>query len=504
MDILAVLLERPGEAIGKRELIARVWPNTVVEEGNLKVHVSALRRALGETEQGSNYIATISGRGYCFVAPVHTRTSAAETSTLAQVTDERGLQRAANRLIGREASSVALVELLRLRRLVTIVGPAGIGKTVVGMAVAEACAAQAGMKVCFVDFGALDDERRTHDMMADAVALCGRALDAGGNLAAALRGMDTLLVFDNCDHVIDSAAVLASRIVTETSGAHVLCTSREPLRADGEHVYRLGALSVPPPGAVDNAGEALAYSAVELFARRAAEATGSFQLTDGDVEDVIEVCRRLEGNALAIELAATRIDAFNPRELAAQLDDCLQLLARGRRSILPRHRSLANALDWSYAYLPGFEQRLMRAVSVFDASFTLDAACALFRDEDVDPIGVVTGLGDLVAKSILFCELQAANSCYRMPGVIKAYALSKLEEEGETSRYRQRHAEIMRDTSTSQRLATYEQRLDDLRRTLALSITPGKGFPVAVTPSNEMMSWSRLAWSDGQSAPARR
>lgn len=416
IDILAALVERASEPVSKRELMARVWPTTVVEEGNLKVHVAALRRALGATGHGSHYISTVSGRGYCFVAPVRASAPAVRLP-----------EPAARRAIGRDATIGALVDLVRQRRLVSIVGPAGIGKTVVGLAVAATCAAHHGMEACCADLGALADPAHVAGAVA---AAAGLTLDAGAtaaDLVAALRDARRLLVLDSCDRVIDAVAVLAGQIVAGAPGMMVLCTSREPLRADGEHVHRLAALAVPAPGAVVDATAALDYAAVALFVERATETADSFRLLDADVEAVAEVCRRLEGNALAIELAATRVDAFGPRELAARLGDRFQLLDRGHRCVEARHRTLADALDWSYAYLPEAERMLVRAVSVFAGPFTLDAAAALCRDS----VDVASGLADLVAKSMLASELREATTYYRMPAITRAYALGKLEEHGE-------------------------------------------------------------------------
>lgn len=427
IDILAALVERPSEPVSKRELMARVWPTTVVEEGNLKVHVAALRRALGATAQGSDYISTVSGRGYCFVAPV--RASAAPVRLPEQAT---------RRPIGRDAAIVALVDLVRQRRLVSIVGPAGIGKTVVGLAVAASCAAQHGMDVCCADLGMLTRPERVAGVVAAACSIPDAGA-TGAALVGALRDARKVLVLDNCDRVIDAVALLAGQIVAGAPGMVVLCTSREPLRADGEHVHRLAALAVPVPGAVANATEALAYAAVELFVARATETADSFRLVDSDVEAVAEICRRLEGNALAIELAATRVDAFGPRELAARLDDRFQLLDRGHRCVQARHRTLAAALDWTYAWLPETEQRLVRAVSVFAGPFTLDAAAALCRDG----VDVASGLADLVAKSMLASEPRAALTYYRMPAIARAYALGKLEDHGEAAHYRRRHADAV-------------------------------------------------------------
>jgi predicted ATPase/DNA-binding winged helix-turn-helix (wHTH) protein len=437
IDILAALVERPSEPVSKRELMARVWPTTVVEEGNLKVHVAALRRALGPTGQGSDYISTVSGRGYCFVAPV--RASAPPVPVPEPAPAGPGLPRLSGRAIGRDATIVALVDLVRQRRLVSIVGPAGIGKTVVGLAVAASCAAHHGMEACFADLGTLADPGRVAGAVAAAAGLVQDAGATGAALVAALREARGLLVLDSCDRVIDAVAVLAGQIVAGAPGMTVLCTSREPLRADGEHVHRLAALAVPVPGAVASATAALAYAAVELFVERATETADSFRLADADAEAVAEVCRRLEGNALAIELAATRVDAFGPRELAARLDDRFQLLDRGHRCVQARHRTLADALDWSYAYLPEAEQMLVRAVSVFAGPFTLDAAAALCRDG----VDVASGLADLVAKSMLASERRAAVTYYRMPAIARAYALGKLEEHGEAAHYRRRHADVV-------------------------------------------------------------
>jgi predicted ATPase/DNA-binding winged helix-turn-helix (wHTH) protein len=403
LEILIALVERAGELVSKNELMARVWPNTVVEENNLKVHVATLRRVLGDGQPGRRYLATVPGRGYRFVAPV---SLAKPRKPLAQpsAAPERAhnLPASQTRALGRGDTISALLDQLPRRRFITIVGAGGIGKTTVALAVAEALIAAYEHGIRFVDLAPLRDPHFVPGALASALGLAIQSDNAVPDLITYLQDKQMLLVLDSCEHVIEMAAALAERVLNGAAGVQILATSREPLRAKGERVHRLSPLELPPNSSGLTAAEALAFPSVQLFVERAAATLDGFELDDADAPIVADICRKLEGMPLAIELAASRTDAFGVRQLSALLNDRFRLLTHGRRAALPRHRTLIAALDWSYEFLPEDERILLRRLSVFAGAFTLDSARAVAADANFD---VVEGVANLVAKSLVSADV---------------------------------------------------------------------------------------------------
>ena len=272
LDILTALVERPGELVGKEELMARVWRGTFVEEGNLKFQVGALRRALGDGRGGRRYIATSAGQGYRFVAPVSVaQAPAAAALPAAPTRQNHNLPQQLTRLIGRADTVSWIVARLQRHRLLSIVGPGGIGKTSVALAAAEALINTYEHGVWFVDLAPLADARLVPSAVAQVLGLDIRSDDPVPGLVGALRDRRLVLVLDNCEHVIEAAATLAVAILRGAADVHILATSREPLRAEGEYVQRLPPLSSGFPSDHLGAAEALAFPAVELFVERAAE-----------------------------------------------------------------------------------------------------------------------------------------------------------------------------------------------------------------------------------------
>src|SRR5262249_18037367 len=311
------------------------------------------------------------------------------------------------------------------RRLLTIVGPGGIGKTTVALALAEALIAAYEHGIRFVDLAPLSDPQFVPSALASALGLAIHSDNAVPGLITYLQDKQMLLVLDSCEHVVEMAAALTEQVVNGAPGVHILATSREPLRAKGEHVYRLSPLELPPNSSGLTASEALAFSSVQLFVERAAANLDGFELNDADAPVVADICRKLGGMPLAIELAATRVDAFGVRQLSVLLDDRIRLLKYGRRTALPRHRSLTAALDWSYEFLPGHERALLRRLSVFSSVFTLDSARAVAADANFD---VVEGVANLVAKSLVSADVMGAVVQYRLLDTTRAYGMQKLTE----------------------------------------------------------------------------
>src|SRR3954464_11014547 len=369
-DILATLVERPGEVIGKDELKTRIWPKTFVEDSNLKIQVSALRRALGDGKDGRRYIATIPGRGYNFVAPVRfEKLSQAPLPATTALAAAHNLPLAATRVIGRADVVATLVSRLAQERLLTIVGPGGVGKTTVALAVAERMISDYEHGVWLVDLAPLGDPRLVPSTVATVLGLEVRTENPLPGLIAALRDRRMLLLLDNCEHVIDAAASLAAAILSGVPGVNILATSREPLRVAGEREHHLGPLGSPPTSSRPTAAEAAAFPAVQLFVERVSAIVEDFALTDANAPPVAEICRRLDGLPLAIEFAAPRVEVLGVEGLAARLDDSLQLLGARRRTTMPRQRTMRAVVDWSYGLLSGDEQPFFRALGIFKGIF---------------------------------------------------------------------------------------------------------------------------------------
>ncbi len=441
LDILIALVDRAGELVSKEDLVARAWPNISVDESNLRAQIAALRKALKDGREGARYVATIPGRGYRFVAPV----SRAAVDESRQSRDRApSLPVRLTRPVGRDDVVSAVRNRLQRLRAVTIVGPGGIGKTTVALAVADELSASYEHGVCFVDFAPLGDAQLVPSALASALGLAIVSEDPTPGVIAFLRSRRMLLVLDSCEHVVETAAALAEKVLKAAPAVHVLATSREPLRAEGEHVQRLQPLEAPPPSPGLRAADALGYPAVELFVERAAACTDGFELTDADAPVVAEICRRLDGIALAIELVAGRVDAFGVAGVAAHLDDRFQLLTSGRRTALPRHQTLRAALDWSYEFLPEPERLLLRRLAVFAGGFTLQTASEVAAGAGIDAPEVIDRVANLVEKSLVAIDAKGATGAYRLLDTTRAYALAKLAESGERDAIARRHAEHYR------------------------------------------------------------
>ncbi|HVH80288.1 MAG TPA: winged helix-turn-helix domain-containing protein [Stellaceae bacterium] len=377
-DILTVLIERAGEIVGKDELIARAWPQTFVEEANLKIQVSALRRALGDGQAGQRYVVTVPGRGYNFVARV-SREDVVSTSprlTLAPP-GMHNLPHAVTRMIGREEVAATLVSRLSRERLVTIVGPGGIGKTTVALAVAERMISSYEHGVWLVDLAPLGDPRLVSSAVATVLGREVRTDNPLPGLVAGLRDKRMLLLLDNCEHVIEEAANLAQALLGGAPNVSILATSREALGVRGERESRLVSLAAPPTAPWITAAEAATFPAVQLFVERVTAVVEDFVLTDANAPLIAEICRRLDGLPLAIEFAAPRVEVLTLEAGLARLNDNLPLSRAHRRTSLPRHRTMRAVIDWSYGLLSEDEQRWFRALGVFAGGFSVEAATAI-------------------------------------------------------------------------------------------------------------------------------
>lgn len=446
LDILIVLVERAGEIVSHRDLISRVWRDLVVSPGNLRVHMSALRKALGDGEGGARYIENVTGQGYCFVAPVTRATSASSSARSAEFPDAARkrlvLPPELTRMVGREEVVHSIGADLLTERFITIIGPGGMGKTTVAIAVAHAMREEFADAVCFVDIGAVENPNLVAATVAASLGLIVQTADAVPTLLEYLRTVRFLLVLDNCEHVIDTMATLAETICREAPGTHILATSREALRVEGEQAYWLPALASPSPQSSMKAVDVLTFPAVKLFMERAAASGGRFDLNDENAPIVAGICGRLEGIALAIELAAGRAGSHGIAATADLLNRNLGLDWHGRRTALPRHQTLRALLDWSYGVLPDGEQAAMRRLSVLVGEFTVEAASAVVHGGSANEAAARITLDALVAKSLLSVRAgDAGSERYRFLETTRIYALEKLQESGEAAVAARRHAE---------------------------------------------------------------
>jgi predicted ATPase/DNA-binding winged helix-turn-helix (wHTH) protein len=480
LHLLTALVERSGELVSKSELLAEVWPGTSVDESNLKVNMASLRRVLEADPDSPPYIATVVGRGYRFVAPVKAKGPVElQIEASEPLAPNHNLPTSTMRIFGRAQAITSIRKDLEQSQLVSIVGAGGVGKTTVALAVAEQAVDGFGEGTWLVDLAILTDADRAPNAIAAVLGLEAHSSDMLAVLCAFLRDRQALLVLDSCEHIIEGVASCADRILASAAGVRILVTSREPLRIAKERVRKLSGLDTPPASPSPDARNALDFPAVQLFVERATDADASFQLTDADAPIVGQICRKLDGLALAIELAASRVGTFGATGLLRQLDDRFRLLS-GWRAGPERHRTLAATLDWSYSLLDEREAALLRAISVFVGAFDLEGAAAVFADS---PFEVLDVLASLSAKSLLALEPQGESVVCRLLETMRVYALERLRNSGEEQTMRKRHAEhvcavLERARSdwaarpSSEWGAAYAPVVDDLRGALAWA---GKG-----------------------------
>jgi predicted ATPase/DNA-binding winged helix-turn-helix (wHTH) protein len=442
LDVLLALIEHAGEVVGKVDLFKRVWPDVVVEEANLRVHVGALRKALGDGQGGARYVTNIPGRGYSFVAPV-SRLNAPSPPAPAHEAMRRSarLPKRVEQTIGRDEAVRDLVDQVMRHRLVTVVGPGGIGKTTVALAVAEQLSARLDHAVHFLDLAWVSDPKNLPSVLASEFGLIVHSNDPLPNLADYLQETPTLLVLDSCEHIVDAVAEMAERIFRDVPLVYILATSREPLRVQAERICRLAPLEIPPEGFIGSVDEAMGFSAVRLFVERAASNLAEFEPDMADIGVISDVCRKLDGIALAIELAAGRVGAYGIRGVAVLLEDRFTFLTHGRRTALPRHRTLSATLDWSYDLLSAVERTVLCRLSLLMGPFSLEAARAVAASCQIGSGLVTETIGDLVAKSLVTADLGATSTSYRLLESTRVYARQRLLESGEINGSAGRHAE---------------------------------------------------------------
>lgn len=450
-DVLVTLVERAGDLVSKEELLESAWAGLIVEENNLQVQVSALRKLLGPRT-----IATVPGHGYRFAAPVTCVDSVAAAASTTTELPETALPPSNGDLpplYGRDEDLRILRDMIAGHALVTIVGPAGIGKTRLAEAIAHDAADAFPEGARFVEFAQLADPALVPITLSRALGIAAGDPESALELTVqALAGRRLLVVLDNCEHLLDAVDLVVAALRKHAPGVHVLVTSQELLRHPHEHVYRIGPLALPSDATMASARKA---GATELFVARVQSLEPHFELSDANVGAVVDICRRLDGIPLALELAAARVPLLGVDGVRERLDERFRLLTAGSRLALPKHQTLRAALEWSYSLLSEPEQRVFDRLGVFAGGFSLEAAQELAADDAIDEWAVLDHLGALVDKSLVLVD-NGELPRYRMLETTRAFALERLASRGETPQMMRRHAEVV--------LALFERYWDNLLR----------------------------------------
>jgi predicted ATPase/DNA-binding winged helix-turn-helix (wHTH) protein len=487
LDLLLRLVARPNQPIGKRELLAEVWPDQTVGEASLRFHMANLRKALGDGRDGARYITTLSGRGYCFVAPL-SRAAPEAARTIGNLPPRPPL-------IGRDGDLAEVTELLGHERLVTIVGPGGVGKTRLAIAAGQRLGESLPDGAWLVDLAPLSEPSQVVSAVATALDLTrGGSQISEALIVSALKERRLLLILDNCEYLVGAAAELAGALVEGIPGLAVLATSQEALRIDAERVYRLDPLDLPPPDAINVAG----YGAVDLFTHRARAADRRFELNEANAVVVADICRSLDGMPLSLEMAAARAPSLGIEGLRASLAARLQMLSAGLRTSDARHRTLRGTAEWSVGLLDDTEALVFRRLGIFSGGFSLEAAMAVAADGQLNAWSVADTVARLVDKSIVKLERRDPTR-YGMLETLRLYARELLQAGGEWDALAKSHAlyfcrvfaparEAWQRTPVPAWQSIYMPELDNLRsaldwvladptrRDLAFALTASTGF----------------------------
>lgn len=483
--LLLTLIERAGSVVSKDELMSRVWGKASVGDNTLHVHITALRKALGD-----GFIATKQGRGYRFLEHVSQPAPRHHGGNLPAYSAS-----GASRLIGRDGQIRALSELLAHDALVTLVGPGGVGKTRLALEAANAAASAFKDGAWLVELASVTDGASTAGAVATVLGIkIGESAAPFETLARQLARKNLLIVLDNCEQIIASCAALCEAIARAAPNVHILATSREPLSCIGEQVFEVPPLALPGEGAPDSSA-IRKVAAIELFVERAKGLNSDFKLSDDDVATVARLCRRLDGLPLAIEMVASWAGVLGLPALEAKLDDSSKAWLGARRTAPARHSTLRATLEWSHDLLSPEEQIVLRRVAVFAGPFPMPAAEAVVAAVGLAKSDVLPLIAKLISKSMIAVVPGPHENRYRLLETTRGFMLEKLGESDEFRAVRLKHAEHVLRTlrqamfdwetmSDTVFLERYAHILDDLRSALDWSMAEERELAISLAGSS--------------------
>lgn len=499
LDILAVLAESPGQIVSAKELSAKVWPNLNIEQSGLRVQIAALRKVLGRRDDGGHYIQNVVGRGYTLFSPV-TKPIVMGASA-EQHPSSTSLPERLSNIVGRAEDVVAVSRLLLHGRCVTISGAGGIGKTALSIEIAHARAADFEHGVCFVDVSLLGHEGSIAEAIEGALGLPVSG-DSMSVILNHLRARQMLLLLDCCERATDRVAEIVRKLLLHAPGVRVIVTSRAALMAEGEQVYALEPLGLPPVDIVPGAEMLMDYPATQLFCLRAR--AGGFRGEIGPIAAnlIVDICRKADGVALAVELAASRVITSGLKLTADQLNSRFGLGWQHRRTAVPRHQTLSAMLDWSYDYIELAERALLRKLSVFVGWFSVEEAVAVAGPHD--DLAVVDMLLELVVKSLVTSDTARPLVRYRLLDTTRSYARAKLAAEPDEvdvlRRYAQFYLNLMLPSSARSAANSISRtQLPNVRAALEWALaSPGEediAFPLAARAAEIFLEFGMVSES---------
>jgi predicted ATPase/DNA-binding winged helix-turn-helix (wHTH) protein len=487
--VLTALVKVPNQYVAKASLLDTAWPGVVVEENSLAAQISAIRRVLALEPGGEHWIETLTRRGYRFAGPVIEVRDNRRNGTSGERINSN-LPEPLTSFIGRERELVEIKRLLPTTRLLTLVGVGGIGKTRIALQLAAEVIEAYRDGVWLVDLALLSDPALVPSAVAQALGVREIARKPIlETLCGEFRERQALLLLDNCEHLLEACAHLADALLHAARELTILATSREPLRLTGEQTFSLPTLSLPDATAtVETIGRS---EAVQLFVARAQKQEPAFKLNADRWSMVAQICIRLDGIPLALELAAARVRSLTVEQINERLDDCFRLLTGGARTALRRQQTLRATLDWSYELLTMGERAVFRRLAVFSGGFTVEAASSVASDRTIDDFAVVDLLSQLVTRSLVVADTNDAGARYRLLETTRAYALEKLVEAGERDAIQRRHAQDFRSRferapndwlrmSDAEIRATYLPELDNVRAALDWALGPSGDAAIGI------------------------